>query len=47
LVTGQWAVSAEATIAFPLIAGYPFHKDAFAAREEKRFARVLLEPVTA
>src|SRR6195952_347293 len=45
-LTYEQMVFAEATIAFPLIAGYAFHKDAYAAREEKRFARVLLEPVT-
>ncbi len=39
-------VFAEATIAFPLIAGYAFHKDAYKARTGKKFAQVL-EPVTA
>ena len=39
-------VFAEATIAFPLIAGYAFHKQAHAARTGKAFAQVL-EPVTA
>jgi deoxyhypusine synthase len=37
-------VFAEATIAFPLIAGYAFHKDAYKARKGKKFAQVL-EPV--
>ena len=40
-------VFAEATIALPLIAAYAFHKDAYKAREEKKFAQVLMEPVTA
>jgi deoxyhypusine synthase len=44
-LTYEQMVFAEATIAFPLIAGYAFHKDAFAARTGKRFARVL-EPVS-
>jgi deoxyhypusine synthase len=39
-------VYSEATLAVPLIAGYAFHKDAYKAREGKRWAR-LLEPVTA
>ena len=39
-------VFSEATIAFPLIAGYAFHKQAHAARTGKAFAQVL-EPVTA
>ena len=34
-------VFSEATLALPLIAGYAFHKQAFAARKEKRFAQVL------
>lgn len=38
-------VYSEATIAFPLIAGYAFHKSAHAARTGKKFAQVL-EPVT-
>ncbi|HEY5057046.1 MAG TPA: deoxyhypusine synthase [Acidobacteriaceae bacterium] len=44
-LTYEQMVFAEATIAFPLIAGYAFHKDAQAARTGKRFARVL-EPVS-
>ncbi len=39
-------VFSEATIAFPLIAGYAFHKQAATARKGKHFAQVL-EPVTA
>ncbi len=34
-------VFAEATIAFPLIAGYAFHKKAYTARNGKKFAEVL------
>ncbi len=37
-------VFSEATLAFPLIAGYAFHKSAFADRRELRLAR-LLDPV--
>jgi len=40
-------VFVEATTVFPLIAGYAFHKDAYKARSEKKFAQVLMEPVTA
>ena len=39
-------VFSEATVAFPLIAGYAWHRKAAAARTEKRFAE-RLEPVTA
>ena len=39
-------VFAEATIAFPLIAGYAFHKHAAEARNGKNFAEKL-EPVLA
>ena len=39
-------VFSEATIAFPLIAGYAWHKNAAAARTAKNFAEKL-EPVTA
>jgi len=46
-LTYEQMVFAEATIAFPLIAGYAYHKDAQAERTEKRFAQVLMEPVTA
>jgi deoxyhypusine synthase len=45
-LTYEQMVYAEATIAFPLIAGYAFHKNAQAARKGKKFAQVL-EPVTA
>src|ERR1700760_4505872 len=43
-LTYEQMVSAEATIAFPLIAGYAFHKDAQAKRTGKAFAEKL-EPV--
>jgi len=46
-LTYEQMVFAEATIAFPLIAGYAFHKDAYKERTGKKFAQVLLEPVTA
>jgi deoxyhypusine synthase len=39
-------VYSEATLAVPLIAGYAWHKDAYKARQARRWAR-LLEPVTA
>jgi deoxyhypusine synthase len=39
-------VFSEATLALPLIAGYAYHKRAFAERVERRWAR-LLEPVSA
>jgi deoxyhypusine synthase len=45
-LTYEQMVFAEATIAFPLIAGYAWHKQAAAERKGKRFARVL-EPVNA
>src|SRR6202012_4422312 len=45
-LTYEQMVFAEATIAFPLIAGYAYHKDAYKARPGKNFAQVL-EPVTA
>jgi deoxyhypusine synthase len=45
-LTYEQMVFAEATIAFPLIAGYAFHKKAAAARTGKRFSQVL-EPVSA
>jgi deoxyhypusine synthase len=45
-LTFEQMVYAEATMAFPLIAGYAWHKKAAAAREGKAFAAVL-EPVTA
>jgi len=45
-LTYEQMVFAEATIAFPLITGYAFHKQAHAARKGKQFAQVL-EPVTA
>ncbi|WP_419804500.1 1,9-bis(guanidino)-5-aza-nonane synthase [Terriglobus sp.] len=40
-------VYSEATIAFPLIAGYAYHKQAAAARQGKRMAQVLEQPVAA
>ena len=43
-LTYEQMVFAEATIALPLIAGYAFHKQAFAERKGKKFAQVL-EPV--
>jgi deoxyhypusine synthase len=33
-------VFAEATVALPLLAGYAFHKGAWRAREQKRFAKL-------
>jgi deoxyhypusine synthase len=44
--TFEQMVYSEATLAVPLIAGYAWHKQAHAARRERRWARVL-EPVTA
>jgi deoxyhypusine synthase len=44
-LTYEQMVFAEATIALPLIAGYAFHKKAFAERTGKKFAQVL-EPVS-
>jgi deoxyhypusine synthase len=44
--TFEQMVYSEATLALPLITGYAFHKKAHAARQGKRWARVL-EPVTA
>ncbi len=44
--TFEQMVYSEATLALPLITGYAFHKQAHAARKERRWAR-LLEPVTA
>ena len=45
-LTYEQMVYAEATVAFPLIAGYALQKNAAAARTGKKFAQVL-EPVTA
>ena len=45
-LTYEQMVYSEATIAFPLVVGYAFHKNAAAARTGKRFAQ-MLEPVTA
>jgi deoxyhypusine synthase len=45
-LTWEQMVYSEATIAFPLIAGYAFHKNAAADRTAKAFAEKL-EPVTA
>jgi deoxyhypusine synthase len=44
--TFEQMVYSEATLALPLIAGYAWHKNAQAERQERRWARVL-EPVTA
>jgi deoxyhypusine synthase len=44
--TFEQMVYSEATLAVPLIAGYAWHKEAHAARRERRWAR-LLEPVIA
>jgi len=44
--TFEQMVYSEATLALPLITGYAWHKNAQAARKERRWAR-LLEPVTA
>jgi deoxyhypusine synthase len=46
-LTYEQMVFAEATIAFPLIAAYAYHKNGFAERTGKLFAQVLVEPVTA
>ncbi len=45
-LTWEQMVYSEATIAFPLIAAYAYHKQAAAARTGKHFAQ-MLEPVTA
>ena len=44
--TFEQMVYSEATIALPLVTGYAWHKQAHAARRERRWAR-LLEAVTA
>jgi deoxyhypusine synthase len=44
--TYEQMVYSEATLALPLLAGYAYHKQAYAARQERRWSR-LLEPVTA
>ncbi|WP_158751153.1 deoxyhypusine synthase [Acidobacterium sp. S8] len=44
--TFEQMVYSEATLALPLITGYAYHKKAYEARTERRWAR-LLEPVTA
>ncbi len=44
--TFEQMVYSEATLALPLIAGYAWHKQAYTARKERRWAH-LLEPVTA
>jgi deoxyhypusine synthase len=44
--TYEQMVYSEATLAVPLITGYAYHKEAYKARQGKRWAR-LLEPVTA
>jgi deoxyhypusine synthase len=45
-LTYEQMVYAEATIAFPMIAGYAYHKNAAAERKGKKFAQVLEQPVT-
>ena len=44
--TYEQMVYSEATLALPLLAGYAYHKQAYTARQERRWSR-LLEPVTA
>jgi len=44
--TYEQMVYSEATLALPLIAGYAWHKKAYASRSERRWSRIL-EPVTA
>jgi deoxyhypusine synthase len=44
--TYEQMVYSEATLALPLVAGYAYHKQAYSARRERRWSR-LLEPVTA
>jgi deoxyhypusine synthase len=44
--TYEQMVYSEATLALPLLAGYAYHKQAYALRQERRWSR-LLEPVTA
>jgi deoxyhypusine synthase len=44
--TYEQMVYSEATLALPLLAGYAYHKQAYTARRERRWSR-LLEPVTA
>lgn len=44
--TFEQMVYSEATLALPLITGYAYHRKAYEARGERRWAR-LLEPVTA
>jgi deoxyhypusine synthase len=44
--TYEQMVYAEATLAFPLIAGYAYHKQAHASRSGRRWARIF-EPVNA
>jgi deoxyhypusine synthase len=45
-LTYEQMVFAEATIAFPMIAGYAYHKNAAAERKGKKFAQVLEQPVS-
>ena len=40
-LTYEQMVYSEATLALPLIAGYAFHKDAYAARKGKQWANLL------
>jgi deoxyhypusine synthase len=44
--TFEQMVYSEATLAVPLVTGYAYHKQAYTARRERRWAR-LLEPVVA
>ena len=44
--TFEQMVYSEATLALPLIAGYAWHKKAYAGRRERRWSRIL-DPVTA
>jgi deoxyhypusine synthase len=41
--THEQMVYAEATLAFPLIAGYPYHKKAHQGRRARRWARLLVD----
>jgi deoxyhypusine synthase len=44
--TFEQMVYSEATLALPLVAGYAWHKKAYAGRRERRWSRIL-DPVTA
>ena len=43
--TFEQMVYSEATLALPLIAGYAWHKKAYAERRERRWSRIL-DPIT-